>query len=93
MVNVTTFLRLLLQEGASYKTINVARCALSSVLDTGTKETIGCDTFVKWVLKGCGNLVPPEPKYDSTWDVSSVFKILINRERTEVCRYSNCHRS
>lgn len=77
VVNVTMFLRLMLQDGASYKTTNVARCALSSVLDTGTRETIGCDTFVKWVLKGCGNLVPLEPKYDSTWDVSTVFRVLI----------------
>lgn len=73
--NVTNFLRLLFQEGASYSTINIARCALSAVLDTNSRETIGSDPMVSLVLRGCGNLRPPEPKYDSTWDVSKVFKL------------------
>lgn len=73
---VTSFLRLLLEDGAAYSTINVARCALSAVLDTGTVNTIGCDRLVGRVVKGCGNLKPPEPKYDSTWDVSKVFRKL-----------------
>lgn len=32
--------------------------------------------MVALVVKGCGNLRPPEPKYDVTWDVSRVFKLL-----------------
>lgn len=73
---VTTFLRLLLEGGASYSTVNVARCALSAVLDTGSNMTIGSDKWVSGVVKGCGNLNPPEPRYDSTWDVSLVFRTL-----------------
>lgn len=76
VVHVTTFLRLLLADGASYSTVNVARCALSAVLYTGPDSTIGTDRTVSRVVKGCGNLNPPEPRYDSTWDVSKVFKTL-----------------
>lgn len=74
--HVTDFLRLLLEDGASYSTINIARCALSAVIDTGSKDTIGSDPMVALVVKGCGNVNPPEPKYDSIWDVSVVFKLL-----------------
>lgn len=56
--------------------MNVARCALSSVLYTGTPSTIGNNWWVDKVVKGCGNINPPAPKYDSTWDVSKVFKTL-----------------
>lgn len=73
---ITNFLRLLLEDGASYSTVNVARCALSAVLDTGSGMTIGGDWSVSRVVKGCGNLRPPEPKYDITWDVSKVFRKL-----------------
>lgn len=76
VLHVTNFLRLLLEDGASYSTINVARCSLSAVLDTGTSTTIGSDWMVGRVVKGCGNLKPPEPKYDTTWDVSKVFRLL-----------------
>lgn len=73
--HVTDFLRLMLEDGASYSTINIARCALSAVLETGSLQTIGSHPMVSLVVKGCGNLNPPEPKYDSTWDVSKVFRL------------------
>lgn len=73
--NVTDFLRLLLEDGASYSTINIARCALSAVLYTGSNETIRSHPMVSLVVKGCGNLNPPQPKYDITWDVSLIFKL------------------
>lgn len=73
--NVTNFLRLLFEDGASYSTINIARCALSAVLDTNSRDSIGSDPMVSLVLRGCGNLRPPEPKYDTTWDVAKVFKL------------------
>lgn len=82
--NVTNFLRLLFEDGASYSTINIARCALSAVLDSGSRDSVGSDPMVSLVLRGCGNLRPPEPKYDTTWDVSKVFKLFqrwgFNRE-------------
>lgn len=74
--HVTDFLRLMLEDGASYSTINIARCALSAVIHTGNRETIGSDPMVSLVMKGCGNLNPPQPKYDTTWDVSKVFRLL-----------------
>lgn len=73
--NVTDFLRLLLEDGASYSTINIARCALSAVLYTGSNETIGSHPMLSLVVKGCGNLNPPQPKYDSTWDVSLILNL------------------
>lgn len=87
---VTNFLRLLLEDGASYSTVNVARCALSSVLDTGTGITIGCDWSVSRVVKGCGNLKPPAPKYDITWDVSRVFHKLESWVETLTLHCYNC---
>lgn len=50
--HVTTFLRLLLEDGAAYSTINVARCALSAVLETGNSLTIGNDWL--WEPKTSG---------------------------------------
>lgn len=73
--HVTDFLRLLLEDGASYSTINIARCALSAVLETGSHHTIGAHPMVSLVVKGCGNLNPPQPKYDTTWDVTKVFSL------------------
>lgn len=73
--NVTDFLRLMLEDGASYSTINIARCALSAVLDTGSRDTIGSNPMVSLVVRGCGNINPPAPKYDLTWNVSKVFKL------------------
>lgn len=72
---MTDFLRLLLEDGASYSTINIARCALSAVLYTGPRETIGSHPLVSLVVKGCGNINPPEPKYDTTWRVSKIFNL------------------
>lgn len=66
---------LLFEDGSSYSTFNIARCALSAVLDTGSRKAVGSDPIVLLVLRGCGNLRPPEPKYDTTWDVSKVFKL------------------
>lgn len=73
--HVTDFLRLMLEDGASYSTINIARCALSAVIETGSRETIGSHPLVALVVKGCGNINPPQPKYDSTWDVTKVFRL------------------
>lgn len=52
----------LLEDGARYSTINIGRCPLSAVIDTGSRDTIGSDPMVSLVVKGCGNLNPPEPK-------------------------------
>lgn len=73
--HVTDFLRLLLEDGASYSTVNIARCALSAVMETGTRGSIGSDPIVSLVVKGCGNINPPQPKYDTTWDVSQIFRL------------------
>lgn len=52
--NVTNFLCLLLGDGASYITVNIAWCALSVVLDTGSSETIGSDHMVSLVVENDG---------------------------------------
>lgn len=49
-------------------------CTVGSVRNRITR-TIGSHPMVSLVAKGCGYLNPPEPKYDSTWDVSKVFRL------------------
>lgn len=45
--------------------------------------TIGSFDLVSRTVKGCGNLVPPHPKYDFVWDVSSVLQELENWGKNE----------
>ena len=54
------------QKGSGYSTIDSARAALSSDIDTGS-EPLVCR-----FMRGVFNLRPDRPRYSSIWDVSIV---------------------
>lgn len=60
------------EDDLRYSMINIAGCVLDAVVDPGSHESIGSDPMVSLVVKGCGNLNPPEPKYNSTWDEDKI---------------------
>lgn len=71
--DVTDFLTDLIHTGAGYKTVNIARCALSAALPRQTGETLGKDVIVGRVVKAANNKNPPQPRYNRFWDVGIVF--------------------
>lgn len=73
---VADFLKLLAKEDNSYSTVNIARSALSAVIDIGPYNTVGSNRFVCMVVKGVGNVKPPKPRYSSTWNVNDVLVLL-----------------
>lgn len=71
---VLIFLNKLFIDGASYGTLNSARSALSLI---STPE-VSSDFRIKRLLKGVQHLKPSKPRYDSTWDPSTVLTYLSN---------------
>ena len=59
--------------GKSYSTINLHRSALSGTLDAIDGFSVGEHPLVIKLLKGCYQLNPPRPKYDSIWDTNQVW--------------------
>lgn len=74
--SVVDFLKLLSKEDNSYSTVNIARCALSAVIDKGPYQTIGSDRYICMLVKGVGNVKPPQPEYSSTLNVNDVLTLL-----------------
>lgn len=73
---VAEFLKLLAKEDNSYSTVNIARCALSAVVDRGPYNTIGSNRYICMLVKGVGNVKPPKPRYSTTWNVNDVLVLL-----------------
>lgn len=72
---VAKFLILLSKQGSAYSTVNIARCAISAVTHVDDNTTMGCNRYVGMAVTAAGNVKPPEPRYNSTWKVSDVFKV------------------
>lgn len=72
---VIDFLISLAKNGKAYKSVNVARCALSAVIPTINNMTIGAEQMVGWTVRGVNNFNPPKPKYTSFWDVNLVLNL------------------
>lgn len=72
---VVDFLMLMAKKGKAYKTVNLARCALSAVLPKVDNLTIGCVEPICWAVKATGNLNPPQARYSAFWDVNLVFNL------------------
>lgn len=72
---VVDFLMLMAKKGKAYKTVNLARSALSAVLPKYDNTTIGCSEPVCWTLKATGNLNPPKARYAAFWDVNLIFNL------------------
>ena len=64
------------KEGRAYRSINVYRSALSSVLPSVNSCKIGSHPLVSQLLKGIFNLRPPQPKYSHTWKVSRILEYI-----------------
>lgn len=72
---VCKFLRTLHQGGVAHGAVNTARSALSVILPKIDCLSVGKQTEVSWVVKSIYERAPPQPKYNSFWDVSKVFQL------------------
>lgn len=65
---IITFLTQLYEAGAQYGTLNSCRSALSLILGSH----LGNDERIKRFFKGVYRMRPPLPKYNQTWNTSTV---------------------
>lgn len=72
---IMDFLFSLIKQGASYSSVNTARCALSAVLPWKEGRSVGCNEFVCMLIKALGNFNPPKPRYTKFWDVNLVLNL------------------
>lgn len=83
---VLDFLAWMYKEGYQYRTLNVHRSAISSVLPHFDEVPVGQLPMVKQLMKGVLQKNPPLPKYQFSWDLDLVLKYLetlpINRKLT-----------
>ena len=75
---VLEFLKSLFDEGLGYSSINSARSALSLLLPNIDHCMVGSHPLVVRFLKGVFKLRPSAPRYNLTWDVSSVLQMFKN---------------
>lgn len=90
LVAILSFLTSLFDSFKSYSSNN-KRSMLSMTLNTIDGFKIGSHPMVTRLLKGCYNLNPPKPKYNSTWDpdvVLSFFRRSANNEDLSLARLS-----
>lgn len=74
--NMLKFLMNLFENGLGYSAINTAKSAVSSFIYLVSKVQLGKDILVKQFMKGVFNKKPALPKYNYTWDVQTVIKLL-----------------
>lgn len=75
IADIVDFLLDLIQKGAPFSTVNIARCALSVILPKLDYMTVGKNEFVCWTVKGANEVNPSEPRYTSFWDVRLVLNL------------------
>ena len=75
---VLKYLRMYFEKGVGYGAINAARCALSLILPRAQGNTIGEHFLVKWFCKSCHEQRPPQPRYDSFWNVKVVLDWVVS---------------
>ncbi|XP_062591128.1 uncharacterized protein LOC134252662 [Saccostrea cucullata] len=80
---VLDFLSYLYYEGFQYRTINVHRSALSSVMPHVNNLPIGQHSMVKLLMRGILRGNPPLPRYKETWDVDKVLNYFISLPSNE----------
>lgn len=76
VINVVNFLAFLFYEGASYRTINLARSAVSAFLSPSGLESVGSHPLVVRLIRGVFQSRPALPKYQTTWNVDIVINFL-----------------
>ena len=62
--------------GLQYRSINTLRSALSTTHPQVDEVNVGSHPLVQRLLKGIFNSRPPAPRYNGTWDVSTVAEYL-----------------
>lgn len=73
--DIVDFLLELIETGAPFATVNIARCALSVILPKLDYMTVGKNEFVCWTVKGANEVNPSQPRYSSFWDVQMVLNL------------------
>ena len=76
LATVLDFLAWMLHQGFQYRTINVHRSAISSVLPYIEGIPVGQNPLVKQLFCGILQKNPPLPKYQFAWDLDLVLKFL-----------------
>ena len=69
---IANLLAHMFDQGASYSSVNAARSALSTVIPSTNKATIGSSREVCRQVKGVFEARPALPKHTDTWSVDSV---------------------
>ena len=64
----------LFEAGLKYRTLNSYRSAISAFHENGNSVPTGRHSLVTSLMKGIGNLRPPTPRYNFTWDLEQVLK-------------------
>ena len=76
---VLDFLAWMFQKGFQYRTVNVHRSAISSILPHIDGQPVGQTQLVKKLMKGILRENPPLPKYQEMWDIDIVLKFLLSQ--------------
>jgi hypothetical protein len=80
---ILEFLKDLFEEGKEYRTLNVYRSTLSTLLPETDSFTVGSHPLVSQLLKGVFHLRPPEPRYSYTWKVGTVIAFIRSLGKNE----------
>ena len=82
--DVLLFLTDRFNSGAAYRSVNVARSAISPCHAMIDGYPVGQHPLVIQLLKGMLNMRPPKPRYTHTWDVHLVTKYLSSLGKTKL---------
>ena len=74
--NILDFFTSQFHEGKEYRTINVYRSALSTILPLLDGQKVGRHPLVCQLLKGVYQLRPPQPRYAKTWQVGKLVQFI-----------------
>lgn len=78
LASVLDFLAWMHHKNYEYRTINVHRSAISSVLPFIDGVPVGQSPVVKQLLKGILLKNPPQPRYQFSWDLDIVLRFLLS---------------
>jgi hypothetical protein len=74
LANITQFLTDLFGQGLQYSTINGYRSAMSAIHPPIDDHPVGQHPIITQIMAGVFNKRPPMPKYNKTWEVSTVLE-------------------
>ena len=81
---VVNFLAHLYKDGYQYRSLNAYCSAISSMHERVDRYEVGQHPLVSRVMRGAFNLRPPQPRYEATWDVSTVLRYIESLGPSEV---------